>query len=122
MSVRPATSADLVTVMRLLDGAVLAVDVDDIRKRIDEDAVLVFDDEGSVSGTIVLDGACIIAIAVRPQRRARGIGRHLVEAARTRRSRLMAEFDADVREFYATLGFDIRPVEGEPDRFRGVLE
>ena len=108
--------------MRLLDGAVLAVAVDEIRKRIDEDDVLVFDDGGRVSGTIVLDGARIIAIAVRPARRDQGIGRRLVDAARTRRARLTADFDGDVRAFYATLGFEIRPVEGELDRFRGVLE
>ena len=122
MSVRPAAPDDLVSVMRLLDGAVLDVDVDEVRGRIDDEAVLVVTDERSVSGAIVLDGGHISAIAVRRERQDRGIGRQLVEAARTRSARLTAEFDADVRAFYESLGFEIQPIEGEPDRYRGVLE
>lgn len=122
MSVRPAAPDDLVSVMRLLDGAVLDVDVDEVRGRITDEEVLVSPDEGSVSGAIVLDGGHISAIAVRRERQDRGIGRQLVEAARTRSARLTAEFDADVRAFYESLGFEIQPIEGEPDRYRGVLE
>ena len=122
MSVRPAAPDDLVSVMRLLDGAVLDVDVDEVRGRIDDEEVLVYADEGLVSGAIVLDGGHISAIAVRRERQDRGIGRQLVEAARTRSARLTAEFDADVRAFYESLGFEIHPIEGEPDRYRGVLE
>jgi len=122
MSVRPAVPDDLVSVMRLLDGAVLDVDVDEVRERIANEAVLVVAEGGSLTGVIVLDGAHISAIAVRRERQDRGIGRQLVEAARTRSERLTAEFDADVRAFYEALGFEIQPIEGEPDRYRGVLE
>lgn len=122
MPVRPATPDDLVSVMRLLDGAVLDVDVDEVRGRIDGEEVLVCADEGSVSGAIVLDGGRISALAVRRDRQDRGIGRQLVEAARMRSARLTAEFDADVRSFYESLGFELQPIEDEPDRYRGVLE
>jgi GNAT superfamily N-acetyltransferase len=66
------------------------------------------------------DTAHIDAIAVRRRRRDQGVGSALVQAAAERWPRLTAEFDADHRPFYESLGFDVRVVGG--GRFRGVLE
>ncbi|MFP9060358.1 GNAT family N-acetyltransferase [Natrialbaceae archaeon A-chndr2] len=59
----------------------------------------------------------VSAIAVRRRRRDSGIGGALVEAALERCGELTANFDADVRPFYASLEFDIEPLTD--DRFRG---
>jgi GNAT superfamily N-acetyltransferase len=67
----------------------------------------------------VLDGEHVDAVAVRPGRQSQGIGSALVTAARARRSRLVAEFDASLREFYADLGFDIE--QAEESRYLGTL-
>jgi ribosomal protein S18 acetylase RimI-like enzyme len=58
--------------------------------------------------------AHIVAIAVRPQRRDRGIGRALVERAADRVAPrpLSAAFEASVRPFYHACGFDIEPRDG----------
>ena len=90
------------------------------------------DDSGSILGALVLvqsergaydandgDSAHVDAVAVRRARRGQGIGSLLVRTASERHPRLTAEFDADVRPFYESLGFEIEPVEGETDRFRG---
>ncbi|WP_159904606.1 GNAT family N-acetyltransferase [Salinirussus salinus] len=119
-AVREATVADLPDVLNVVDGAALRVDVDSLRERIASGDVLVAVEEGRVLGTLVLDGDRIAAVAVRRGRRDQGIGTALVEAAADRRDRLVAEFDARVRPFWESLGFDIEPAD-EPDRYRGVL-
>jgi GNAT superfamily N-acetyltransferase len=119
-AVREAAVADLPDVLNIIDGAALRVDVDGLRERIASEDVLVAVEEGRVLGTLVLDGDRVAAVAVRRGRRDQGVGAALVEAAADRRDRLVAEFDARVRPFWESLGFDIEPVE-EPDRYRGVL-
>jgi GNAT superfamily N-acetyltransferase len=119
-AVREATVEDLPDVLNVVDGAALRVDVDSLRERIAGGDVLVACEEGRVLGTVVLDGDRIAAVAVRRGRRDQGIGTALVEAAADRRDRLVAEFDARVRPFWESLGFDIEPAD-EPDRYRGVL-
>ena len=119
-AVREATVEDLPDVLNVVDGAALRVDVDELRERIAGGDVLVSGEEGRVLGTVILDGNRIAAVAVRRGRRDQGVGTALVEAASRRRDRLVAEFDARVRPFWESLGFDIEPVE-EPDRYRGVL-
>jgi GNAT superfamily N-acetyltransferase len=119
-AVREATVEDLPDVLNVVDGAALRVDVDELRERIAGGDVLVAGEEGRVLGTVILDGNRIAAVAVRRGRRDQGVGTALVEAASRRRDRLVAEFDARVRPFWESLGFDIEPVE-EPDRYRGVL-
>lgn len=122
MSVRVATADDLLPVMRLLDGAMLEADVDEIRARLAAGDVLVHEGEGPPAGAIVLDGTTVTVVAVRRDRRDRGIGRQLVLAARERRGPLTAEFDEGVRPFYESLGFVVRPMGGERGRYRGTLE
>lgn len=117
MRVREATSDDLVGVMTVLDAGLLDVDVDVVRERIDDGDVLVSGDDGPVIGALVLQGNEVDAVAVTPGRRGTGIGTRLVEAAADRRTDLVAEFDADVRGFWASLGFEIEPVGN--GRYRG---
>jgi GNAT superfamily N-acetyltransferase len=106
--------------MNVLDGAALAVDVETVRAGIEGDGTLVaVSDDGRVLGALVLEGAEIVAVAVRRRRRGQGLGSELVEAAAERRERLVAEFDAALCEFYAGLGFDLTRLE-EPGRWRGV--
>lgn len=123
--VRPATADDRLAVRRLLDAAVLAVD--DVDERLAAGDVLVAVADGRVVGTVVLSlresrGARVAAITVRRRRRGRGVGTALIERARENHGRLTAEFDADVRAFYESLGFAIEPAADENERFEGVLE
>jgi len=105
----------------ILDGAMLRTE--GLERAIGERDVLVAapDERGErVLGVLVLDGEEITAVAVRRRRRGQGIGTGLVEAASERRERLVAEFDGEVRPFWAAVGFEIEPVE-EAGRFRGVV-
>ncbi|MFC7239392.1 GNAT family N-acetyltransferase [Saliphagus sp. GCM10025317] len=57
-------------------------------------------------------------MAVHRRHRGRGIGTDLLEAALEQAGVLTANFDADVRPFYESLGFDVESItEG---RYRGV--
>lgn len=123
-SVRAATLDDRLAVARLVDGAMLAVP--DLAARIDAgDVLLAVRPGGHPLGTLVSqpteEGREIRAIAVERSVRDRGIGRALVEAVRGEGETLVAEFDASVRPFYASLGFSVQPVAGAEDRYRGVL-
>jgi GNAT superfamily N-acetyltransferase len=118
---------------------------DDLRERIEAGDVLVAidGDDSPVLGALVLgprqcgghggardEGASadvaasahVDAIAVRRARRGRGVGTALVRTASERHPRLTAEFDADVRPFYESLGFEVEAVSGEKGRFRGRYE
>lgn len=121
IGVRPATAAELPTVLSILDAAMLETDPDTVRDRI-EDGVLVAHVDDRVLGTCVVDEtgepAEVAAIAVRPGRRDQGVGTALVEAAEERWDSLVAEFDEAARPFYASLGFQIEPA-GD-GRCRGV--
>ncbi|SEO54946.1 Acetyltransferase (GNAT) domain-containing protein [Halogranum amylolyticum] len=129
--VRPATGGDLVAVMRLLDAAVLEADAAVVSDRIDEGAVLVADGDGRVVGALVLDAdadtAHVDAVAVQTERRGRGIGSALVEAAAASvDGDLTAEFDERVRPFYESLGFDVSAADENSEnsdrtRLRGRL-
>lgn len=143
--IRTATPDDRLDVVRVLDGAMLQTE--DIPERLRAADVLVaVAERGSggadddVAETVV--GAAVLetrdenrhldAVAVRRARRDRGIGSALVvRAVRDARelagvSRVTAEFDADLRAFYAGLGFDIEAIstenedEGGPERLRGT--
>lgn len=123
VDVRPATDADLPDVLNVLDGAALETDYDQVRERVACDDVLVAVPTGNdepVVGVCVLAGEAMLAIAVRRRRRDRGIGRALLSAAASGRSRLVAECDPDVAPFYEAVGFDVRRLaEG---RLVGVLD
>ncbi|WP_312910686.1 GNAT family N-acetyltransferase [Natronosalvus caseinilyticus] len=132
--VRRATPDDALAVRRLVDGALL--EVGDVESRIDDGSVLVATEPRPrpgatgetrrILGAVVLEapvrgetkGAHVAAIAVHRRHRGRGIGTDLLEAALERAGALTANFDADVRPFYESLGFDVESIaEG---RYRGV--
>ncbi|WP_135667368.1 GNAT family N-acetyltransferase [Halorhabdus rudnickae] len=121
--VRTADGDDLVAVLNVLDGAALATDYARVRDRVRAEDVIVAGpagDPGRVLGACVLDGAEIVAVAVRRRRRDRGIGSALIATAARDRERLIAECDADAVPFYESLGFDVRPLPA--GRYVGVLE
>ena len=116
VTVRTGTPDDLLAVMRILDGAMLDVDADDVRERLRErtatDAVLVAVDD-AVVGALVLEGGHVDAVAVRRSARGDGVGSALVETAAARvDGPLTADFDARVRAFYEAVGFDIETRDG----------
>ena len=127
IDVREATSEDVPAVLNVIDGAALAVEFDDVQAAIGRGGVLVAvaggeasdsSQSGRVVGALVLDGEEITAVAVRRRRRGQGIGTTLVEVAADRRESLVAQFDAGVRPFWASLGFEIEPVIAT-GRYRG---
>jgi len=121
--VRPATAADHLDVMRVVDGAALEADAAAIRGRTETDdgGVLVATVEGSVVGALVRDGDRVTAVATRRRWRGRGVGTALVSRAAEGRDTLVAAFGPDVRPFYESLGFEIDATPGEDDRLRGRL-
>lgn len=122
-AVRRATPDDAVPLLRVLEGALLDVDPTDVRERVaaGEALVAVPDGDGRshVVGALVRDGVHVDAVAVDPSWRRRGVGRTLVERASAATGRLTADFDPDVRGFYAALGFEIAERDG---RLWGVRE
>lgn len=117
---RPARADELAAVRNVLDGALLQVDGGTLTDAIDDGQVLVaVGANEAILGALALDGEEIIAVAVR-RRRDQGIGTALVDAARDRRSRLVAEFDDRVRPFWESLGFTVEERIGE-GRCRGTL-
>ncbi|MFB6165755.1 MAG: GNAT family N-acetyltransferase, partial [Haloarculaceae archaeon] len=118
----------------ILDAGMLATDADVVGAAIEGTAApgAVAGDDGSAPSDVlvaaadgVLLGACLVlgeeidAIAVRPGRRGQGIGTALVEAAADRRERLVVAFEPDVRDFWASLDFELEPV-ADGERIRGV--
>lgn len=126
IAARTATTDDLVGVMRVVDGALLDVEADVVRDRIRAgDVHLAVAGHGTdrerVVGAVVVtpqDGALhVAALAVRRNRRGRGIGTALVERVVANGGerdvdRLTAAFDDDLRSFYADLGFDVERRDG----------
>ncbi len=121
-TVRVATEGDATAARSVLDAAMLEIDGFDERLAADDVLVAAVDDR--VVGAAVLrphfvhSGVHVEAVAVRPRRRGQGIGAALIDHAATR-GPLTAEFDADVRPFYESLGFSVRALDD--DRYRGVL-
>lgn len=128
MRVRTARPAELVPVMRVLDGSLLAIDAATVEERIDAGAVLVAtvdrEDAGRVVGALVLDTPephptaprpeeqapetrHVEAVAVHRRHRSAGVGTALVEAAAERCDYLTAEFREAVGPFYESLDFDV---------------
>ena len=121
MDTRTATTDDLLAVLTVLDGALLQVDLADLRRAVAGGQVLVaVSSADTVLGVLVLDGSEITAIAVRRRRRGQGVGTALVAAA-ARRCSLYAEFDERVVPFWRSVGFEVEPLAGS-DRFRGHRE
>lgn len=133
ISIREATPADRVDVARVLDGALL--DVDELGSRLSEGRVLAATAGETVVGAIVLapegptervplsgwpEATHVRAIAVRRKRRRNGIGAALIRAALRRWSPIVADFEADVRPFYESLGADCKV--GTDGRHWALLE
>lgn len=124
VDVRAARPDEREAVAAVLDAAMLRTDA--LAPALDRGDVLVAVARGRLLGALVLvpggngdgrgpDGPHVDAVAVRPNRRGQGIGSALVESALTRcgpDERLTAAFDADVRSFYESLGFDIEARDG----------
>jgi GNAT superfamily N-acetyltransferase len=114
MRIREATPPETKGVEGILDAAMLQTER--VANSIQQGNALVAVEDDRLLGAVTLlprdDSFHIDAIAVRPNRRGQGIGRALVEAADDRTDRLTAAFDADVRPFYESLGFDIRDRDG----------
>ncbi|WP_440990353.1 GNAT family N-acetyltransferase [Haloarchaeobius baliensis] len=119
--VRAARPEEHDAVAAVLDAAMLRTD--ELGPALDRGDVLVACADGRLLGALVLvqeddaGGECrhVDAVAVRPNRRGQGIGTALVESALDRcgpDERLTAAFDADVRPFYESLGFDIEERDG----------
>lgn len=122
MDTRTATTDDLLAVLTVLDGALLQVDLADLRRAVAGERVLVaVSSAGTVLGVLVLDGSEITAIAVRRRRRDQGVGTALVAAAARRRDTLHAAFDRRVLSFWRSVGFEVESLDAS-DRFRGHLE
>ena len=120
VAVGAAEPDDRLDVLRVLDAAMLSIDVDALDDRIDAGDVVVARAErtGSVVGALVATRPeptrrHVSAVAVRRERRGRGIGSALVAAALERAEgdprvdRMSAAFDADLTGFYTALGFDL---------------
>lgn len=137
MRIREATPEELPAVLNVIDGALLSVDIEQIERQLETGGILVAvegDERGRgkqrqtgnqrtaerVLGALVLEGGEIRALAVRRRRRGQGIGTALVEAARDRRDRLVAEFDERVWPFWDSLECSIEAIE-ESDRYRARL-
>ena len=127
MEVRPAAPDELAAVMTVLDTSYLEADAEAVEAAIDAGRVRVAAEDGRVLGAIVLDdqvptdGARIDAVAVRRARRGQGIGTALVEAAAADYDRLVCEFDAGVRAFWTSVGFEVEP-HTVPGRFVGWVD
>ncbi|GAA0546922.1 GNAT family N-acetyltransferase [Halorubrum ejinorense] len=133
--VEPATPADRLDVLRVLDAAMLATDAATVDDRIAAGDALVARSERTdgVVGALVAtrpepDRLGVDGDAVRRARRGRGVGSALVAAAVRRGSSdpaieaVTAAFDAELRAFYAALGFSVRPADpsvDSPDRLLG---
>jgi GNAT superfamily N-acetyltransferase len=121
VEVRPAGADELPDARNVFDGGLLQVDHDVLADAVNDGRVLVaVTASGTVLGALVLDGEEIPAVAVRRRRRDQGIGTALVDAARDRPGRLVAEFDERVRPFWESLGFAVENA-GVEGRYRGTL-
>ncbi|MGQ4556415.1 GNAT family N-acetyltransferase [Halobellus sp. GM3] len=159
-AVRESRPSDADDAVGLLDAAMLEFDRERVRRRVEAGSTLVAvterhgaDPTGSdppglspsdrVVGVCVFDevgadgrrsGATVIEqIAVHRSRRGRGIGTALVDAAAARSAGpVLARFREQVRPFYESLGFEIRPSDdgdarasaaetGDDTRLYGVL-
>lgn len=127
-AIRPARPAEYARVMAILEGALLDVDTTGVRERLDGEtthgSVLVATESDRLLGVLLREDNEVTAIAVRPGRRGQGIGAALVHRAADQvDGTLVAEFDADVREFYESIGFTVEMIDERTteERYRGRL-
>ena len=109
-NIRSATIPDLPSIMNIIDGSMLQLDLNIVQSRISSKEVLVADSSETILGILVSTGNTIEVIAVRSKRRDQGIGSALVKtAAKNSNKPLIAEFDKESLQFYQKLGFSISP-------------
>ncbi|HIJ12550.1 MAG TPA: GNAT family N-acetyltransferase [Halobacteriales archaeon] len=107
-NIRSATIPDLPSVMNIIDGSMLQLDLKIVQSRISSKEVLVAESSETILGILVSTGNTIEVIAVRSKRRDQGIGSALVKtAAKNSNKPLIAEFDKESLQFYQKLGFSI---------------
>lgn len=106
--IRSATTSDLPSIMNIIDGSMLQLDLEIVQSRISSEEVLVAESPETILGTLVSTGHTIEVIAVRSKRRDQGIGSALVKTAANKSNKpLIAEFDKESLQFYQKLGFSI---------------
>ncbi|MFL2521038.1 MAG: GNAT family N-acetyltransferase [Halobacteriales archaeon] len=107
-TIRSATISDLPSVMNIIDGSMLQLDLEIVQSRISSEEILVAESPETILGILVSTENTIEAIAVRSKRRHQGIGSALVKtAAKNSNEPLIAEFDKESLQFYQKLGFSI---------------
>lgn len=127
MNVRRGHAGELTAILTVLDAGNLDVSSAAVRTGLADGRVFVAVEGDRVLGALLLVASAdaeareIDAVAVRPGRRGQGIGTALVRAAADCHDRLVANFDAGVRPFWVSLGFEVESA-GEPGRFLGRLE
>lgn len=119
VTIRRADPADLVALMRVLDGALVDVDAKTVERRAAAGEVVRADDDGRAVGALVRDGPLVRALAVRRDRRGEGVGRALVEQAAVETARLVADCRPEVRGFYEACGFRVIERGGRAYGVRG---
>lgn len=121
VTVRPARPGDEDGLVRVIEGALLAVEPGTVRAAVGDDAdrhARVAPVGGVIVGGLVRTDERVEAVAVAASWRGRGIGTALVAGALDAAGRLTARFDPRVRGFYEALGF---AVERDGARCRGTI-
>ncbi|MFC7008959.1 GNAT family protein [Halalkalicoccus salilacus] len=85
--IREARSEEFLAVVRLLEGALLEIDPEDVRGAIDRGDVLVAEEDERVRGALVLEESHVESVAVRRRARGRGSARRSFERPPTGRGR-----------------------------------
>lgn len=113
-TVRTAVAEDRISVLRLLEGALLDVDPQTVSTAITDDRVLVVGDPitGALVATQRSDSTHVTAIAVHPHHRRTGLGTALITAAADRWGQLIATFDERAYPFYDALDCTITQTNG----------
>jgi len=119
VSIRTGSAEDRLECLRVLDGAVLAVETETLEGRLENGDLLLATDDSRVVGVLAIDPETdsqetvrVTNVAVRRARQNQGIGTALIEAAVARWGAVIAGFHRSKRPFYRSLGFEIECSEG----------
>ncbi len=117
VTIRPATTEEAEDAIAILDGAILSFDRDAIRDPSPETTVLLAITDRPVGAALVVETE-LVAVAVRPRHRRRGIGTALVRGCQDRRHALELSADAALAPFYVECGFEL--VDRADGRITGI--
>ncbi len=117
--IRESRPDETEAVIALLDAALLAFDREAIRGSSGEREMYVAEEDTRIRGAIVLKASHIVAIAVQPRHRHRGVGRSLVANALDHHGSVTADWDPRVHGFFDALGFVWERTDD--GRYRGRL-